>query len=252
MNRSRARDPRTSGLAAAVAGLGVGVAGYWRLMSPYSQAWGHFPYRGATSEPAVALTFDDGPNEPYSSRIATLLEDRGARGTFFQVGQAVRRHPEVTDSLARSGHVIGHHGDSHRLRTSLSRAALLEDIRKGQQAFAAVGLRPALYRPPWLLRIPALRAVLFEEGLRPVSGEFCHVLEVAQPGAQRIARRALAKIRPGSIVIFHDGFDGKVAERGRTVEAVEIVVDRVCALGWSLVTIDRLLGVPAYQSTLPA
>jgi peptidoglycan/xylan/chitin deacetylase (PgdA/CDA1 family) len=215
-------------------------------MSPYSQVLGPFPYRGDATGPVVALTFDDGPNEPYTSQIADFLDEHGIKATFFQVGRAVQRDPEVTTRLARSGHVIGHHGYSHRFATYLRRQTLDQDIQRGLDTFGQVAIRPALYRPPWLLRTPALRAVLGRHGLQVVSGEFCHALEVLQPAPQTIARGALAKVRPGSILIFHDGFDGGTAYRGSTVEAVKIVVDRLNEQGYSFVTVDRLLGIPAY------
>jgi peptidoglycan-N-acetylglucosamine deacetylase len=215
-------------------------------MSPYSQVLGPFPYRAAGSDRVVALTFDDGPNEPYTSQIADFLDLHDVKATFFQVGRAVARHPDVTARLAASGHVIGHHGHVHRFSRYLRRETLAADIQQGMDAFAVLGLRPALYRPPWLLRIPALRGLAGGHGLQVISGEFCHALEVFQPAPERVARRALAKTRPGSILIFHDGFDGRGGDRGSTVEAVKIVVERLISRGYSFTTVDRLLDIPAY------
>ena len=232
----------------AAAGAAAG-AGYWLCLSPYSQALGPFPYRGAGTGKVVALTFDDGPNEPYTSRLADFLAQRQIRATFFQVGRAVLRYPEVSRRLLADGHVIGNHSFTHEFTNCLSPRALAGEVRMGQEALATIGLRPALYRPPWLLRTPALRRILAGHGLRAVSGEFCHPLEVFQPRPQLIARGVLAKVRPGSIVIFHDGFDGHAGDRASTVAAARIVVDRLSADGYRFVTVDELLGVPAY---LPA
>jgi peptidoglycan/xylan/chitin deacetylase (PgdA/CDA1 family) len=216
-------------------------------MSPYSQLLGRFPYRGAPARPEVALTFDDGPNEPYTSEIADYLDERGIQATFFQVGKAAARHPEVTRRLIDRGHVIGHHGQSHQFTRYLRRATLSKDIRDADLVFAELGIRPALYRPPWLLRIPALFPVLRRHGMQAVSGEFCHPLEVLQPNPERLARATVAKVRPGSIVIFHDGFDGHEGYRASTVAAVKLVVDRLSADGYSFTTVDRLLEIPAYR-----
>ena len=84
-------------------------------------------------------------------------------------------------------------------------------------------------------------------GLSPVSGQFCHAFEVLQPSPQRIARRALAKARPGAILIFHDGFDAHGGNRANTVAAVSIVITELTRRGYAFVTIDDLLGIPAYQ-----
>jgi peptidoglycan/xylan/chitin deacetylase (PgdA/CDA1 family) len=237
---------RASAAATAGAAAAAGAA-YWLTMSPYSQALGPFPYRGTRHRNVVALTFDDGPNEPYTSQIAEFLGERDIRATFFQVGRAVLANPAVTRRLAAVGHVIGNHGFTHEFTNYLSRRTVTDDVRKGQAALATAGLRPALYRPPWLLRIPALTAVLRQQGLRPVSGECCDPFEVCQPRPALIAERVLTKAGPGSIIIFHDGFDGHGGNRASTVAAVKIVVDRLSHDGLGFVTVDDLLGVPAYQ-----
>ncbi len=235
----------------AAGGILVAVLGltYWIFMSPYSQLFGDFPYKDLTSEKVVALTFDDGPNEPFTSEIADFLHTRAVRATFFQVGSCVDRNPEVTVRLAREGHLIATHSYSHRFRHCLSWSTQREDIEKGRQTLTTLlGRRPALFRPPWLFRHPPMLRTLRAQGLEPISGEFAHVLEVFQPRPERIARRALAKARPGAILIFHDGFDARTGPRGQTVEALKLVVDHLLRDGYSFATIDELLGMPGYHS----
>jgi peptidoglycan/xylan/chitin deacetylase (PgdA/CDA1 family) len=214
-------------------------------MSPYSQRFGSFPFRGSTDEKVVALTFDDGPNEPFTSDIADFLRTRSVKATIFQVGRCVERHPQVTLRLASEGHVIAGHSYSHRFRDCLRWSRHRADIEKGQQAIAdLLGSRPHLFRPPWLFRHPAMLRTLKANGTQPVSGVFGHVLEVFQPSAERMACRALAKVRPGAILIFHDGFDARSGWRGQTVEAVKLVVDRLLDEGYRFTTVDQLLGIP--------
>jgi peptidoglycan-N-acetylglucosamine deacetylase len=233
----------------AAGAAGAAAAAYWLCMSPYSQALGAFPYRGRARGRTVALTFDDGPNDPYTSQIADFLAERRVRATFFQVGRAVLAQPEVTRRLVADGHVIGNHGFTHEFTNYLSRATLEREVSKGQAALATVGVRAALYRPPWLLRTQDLHGVLAEHGLRAVSGEFCHALEVFQPRPAMIADRVLARTRPGSVVIFHDGFDGRGGDRAATVAAVRLVVDGLSAEGYRFVTVDEMLGLPAYRQS---
>jgi peptidoglycan/xylan/chitin deacetylase (PgdA/CDA1 family) len=245
----RPRTPRIVRASQIAAGSSVVLAGtYWALMSPYSQLLGAFPYRGATGEKVVALTFDDGPNEPYTSQIADFLDERGIHATFFQVGRCVERHAAVTSRLAADGHVIGNHSYSHDPRRCITRDALCAEQRDADRVFhQLLGRQPALYRPPWLLRTPALLKILRDREMQPVSGSFCHSLEVFQPDPERIARGALAKLRPGCMLIFHDGYDAKGADRSNTVAALKIVVDRLSQAGYRFTTADRLLGVPAYS-----
>lgn len=227
------------------------TAGYWMTMSPYSQRLGTFPYRATTAvgspERLVALTFDDGPNEPYTSQIADYLNERDIKATFFQVGQCVLRHPGTSRSLLAAGHLIGNHSNSHRFSRCWTHHDITNELHQSQRAFRdTLSCEPALYRPPWLARTPATFKVLHDAGIRAVSGEFCHALEPMQPSAASIARRALSKVHPGSIVIFHDGYDAKGGARINTVAAVKIVVDALTEQGYTFTTVDRLLGVPAY------
>jgi peptidoglycan-N-acetylglucosamine deacetylase len=233
--------------------LAAVAAGYWTAMSPYSQFLGTFPFRADPRAPqpakTVALTFDDGPNEPFTSQIADFLDDRGIKATFFQVGRCVERHPDSTRRLLAAGHVIGNHSYNHRFDRCWTAPEIAAELRSAQSVFRhTIGREPALYRPPWLIRTPATFRLLEDAGLRPVSGEFCHALEPFQPSAQRIARRTLAKVRPGGIVIFHDGYDAKGADRTSTVEAVKIVVDTLIRDGYSFATVDHLLRTSAYSA----
>ena len=110
-----------------------------------------------------------------------------------------------------------------------------------------LGEEPLLVRTPWLWRQPAMLSLLARRGLVPVSGLFCHALEVFQVDAARIAARALAQARPGAIIIFHDGYNARGGDRAETVEAVRITVDGLRDRGYRFVTVDQLLGVPAYR-----
>lgn len=201
------------------------AAAYWAFLSPTSQLFGIFPSRGAAGKRAVALTFDDGPNEPFTSQIGAFLAAQGIVATFFQVGKCVERFPQVSRQLMSQGHVLANHSYSHSFLRCLTPMVQQRETLRTQQLLAdATGRRPALYRPPWLLRTPSLLRLLRTAGLHPVSGTFCHPWEVFQPDARRIARRVLARTRPGSIIIFHDGFDSRGGDRSQTATAVPLVV----------------------------
>jgi peptidoglycan-N-acetylglucosamine deacetylase len=235
--------------------LGAGAAGfaaYWALMSPYSQILGRYPYRADSPDRVVALTFDDGPNEPYTSQIADYLTGKQIRATFFQVGRCVERFPETTAKLHAAGHVVGNHSFTHTFHTYLRPGALGREVAHTQEVLSnRLDRTPALFRSPWLWRQPSLLRLLRHNSLQPVSGTFCHALEVFQPDAERIARRALAKTRPGSILIFHDGFDGRGGDRSETVRAVRITTEELLRRGYRFVTVDELLAVPAYHTESP-
>jgi peptidoglycan/xylan/chitin deacetylase (PgdA/CDA1 family) len=226
------------------------AGGYWLSMSTSSQVFGQFPYHGEPAQQAVALTFDDGPNEPFTSQIGRALESAGVRGTFFQVGRAVQRFPDTSRALLDAGHVIGNHSHTHRFGRGFGRRAIADEIDRAQDAFAEhLDLVPALYRPPWLVRTPAMFPLLRDRRMSPVSGTFCHALEVAQINPSKIAGVALRRARPGSMIIFHDGYNGVGANRASTVDAIKRLLDGLIDAGHALVTVDALLGLRAYQTT---
>src|SRR4051794_129991 len=82
--------------------------------------------RVATREPAIALTFDDGPDPRETPRVLDVLERHGARGTFFQVGKSVERYPEIVARAAAAGHALANHSWDHpsfrQIRGSYRRA----------------------------------------------------------------------------------------------------------------------------------
>jgi peptidoglycan-N-acetylglucosamine deacetylase len=237
-------------IAAGVVAAAIAVL-VWLFIAPSAQVFGRYPYRRPRPERVVAITFDDGPNEPYTSEIADFLDRRGIRGTFFQVGVCVERHPETTDRLLAAGHVVGNHSLTHRFSTYLKPGAFRREIEATQVILRRhLGRTPALVRTPWLFRQPVLLRMLRRHGLEPVSGVFGHPLEVFHRDGAVQARRAVARTRPGSILIFHDGFDGRGGRRDQTVKAVKLTVDGLLARGYRFVTVDELLGVPAYSKNL--
>jgi peptidoglycan/xylan/chitin deacetylase (PgdA/CDA1 family) len=226
----------------------VAVAGYGALMAPRSRVFGHYPHRGPSADRVVALTFDDGPNEPYTSQIAAALHARGIRATFFQVGRCVERFPDTTIRLYEAGHVIGNHSFTHRFHTYLVPGRFGREVAHTQTVLSdLLGRTPALARTPWLWRTPAVLRSLRRNALHPVAGVFAHAAEVFQPDAARLARRAVAKARPGAILIFHDGFDARGGDRAQTARAVELTADALIERGYRFVTVDDLLRVDAYR-----
>ena len=240
---------RVSPLVGAGAVGAAGYAGYRLAMEPSNQTFGPVRFSGSGSARQCALTFDDGPNEPFTSELADILASRGVKATFFQVGSAVARTPEVTRRLLADGHVIGNHSLTHTFGRCFRGSDLRVEVGETQAILTdVIGAVPALYRPPWLLRTPALFPVLESHGLTAVTGAFCHPLEVFQPNPEMIAARARTQgARPGSIVIFHDGWDGRGGNRASTVEAAKRTVDTLLEQGVEFVTVDRLLGLEAYR-----
>ena len=251
------------------ASAAIGLA-WWAGFGSRTQLWGPFPYErprpgrdaddrhrtragaaderadGTADEKVVALTFDDGPNEPWTGRLLDTLAAKDVRATFFQVGRCAERFPSTTRRVVEEGHVLGNHSLSHDFSTYLSSPAQHDEVHRAQEVLHRVsGVLPALYRPPWLCHWPWVLRTVEGAGLQVVSGTFCHQLEVFQPPAAALTAGAVRRVRPGTILIMHDGRDAVGGDRSQTVAAVGPLIDRLRDDGYTFTTADRLLGVPA-------
>ena len=225
----------------------LGAAAYWAGFRPRSQVFGSFPYASETREKVVALTFDDGPNEPYTSRLLDTLDAYQVKATFFQVGRCAQRFPSTTRRVVQSGHVLANHSYSHSFTSYLNQPRQEIEIIRSQEVFYSVaGVTPALYRPPWLCHWPWVMSSLRQHGLQVVSGTFVHPLEIFQPAAVTLTDSAARLTRPGAILIFHDGREARGGPRDQSVSAVGPLIDRLLDRGYRFTTVDRLLGVNAY------
>lgn len=218
-------------------------------MSSYSQFFGRFPYKANTNgKKIVALTMDDGPNEPYTSELLDFLDQNNIKATFFLVGKCIERHPQVAKRMLDSGHVIANHSLSHDFKNYFKSLNFNKEIEANQEIIKKnTGVTPALFRCPWLWRQPFILRNLKKMGLTPISGVFCNGREPWQIDAKIMAKTAISKTKPGTIMIFHDGREGRGGNRKKSIEAVKIYVTEMKKQGYDFVTVDKLLGIKAYK-----
>jgi peptidoglycan/xylan/chitin deacetylase (PgdA/CDA1 family) len=175
---------------------------------PRSQVVGanllRLPPAGSAAE--VALTFDDGPDPEVTPRVLDLLDGAGMRASFFVIGRRARAHAGLTAEIARRGHRVENHTDTHPHLFACYPAGLLRREIEGAQSAvaAATGRRPRLFRAPAGLRNPLLDWVLHRAGLRLVSWTR-RGFDAVDRDPAAIARRLLAGLVPGDILLLHDG-----------------------------------------------
>lgn len=229
--------------------LGIlGLIFHYFFFSSSSQVFGKVIPGIKTQEKVIALTFDDGPQEPYTFQIVNLLNGYGIKGTFFQIGKNIEQYPQLTRQIFKEGHLIGNHLYNHHFFNGFRPTLFEKEIRKTQEIiYKIAGKRPRFFRPPWLFRGPWTFKVLQKYNLITITGTFGAFFEPYQPNPSMMAAETIMKTRPGSILIFHDGCESPGAKRKATVKAVEIIIPKLLNKGYRCVSLSELLGIDSYQ-----
>ncbi|HYK54162.1 MAG TPA: polysaccharide deacetylase family protein [Candidatus Eremiobacteraceae bacterium] len=228
--------------AISLGGLVVIVTLLWYVTeSPKNQLWGPT----VTSEPVhtkvVALTFDDGPNPPYTDRIIDYLHTEHVPATFFVVGLAVQAHPDVVRRELADGNAIGNHTWDHAHLVLLSRTHIERELTTTEDEIQKVtGEHTQLFRPPFGARDFRVISVAHQMGLQVIMWSVPLPADWTQPPPRVIADRVLKYVKDGSIIVLHDGNKGRSADRSNTVEATKIIVSELRKKGYRFVTVPEL------------
>ncbi len=213
--------------------------GAWRLHKSRSyQLFGDLVTRVETSDSLVALTFDDGPTA-HTDSVLSVLGARGARATFFTVGEAIERYPEAAERIVERGHELGNHSYSHRHLLLRRPAFIRTELVVTDSLIRAAGQRgPIPFRPPYGKRFIVLPWVLSQDD-RPV------VLADIEPDSypevrqspERIVDFVMERVRPGSIVLLHVEIDARAVERA----SLGMLIDSLQARGYRVGTLRELM-----------
>jgi peptidoglycan-N-acetylglucosamine deacetylase len=224
---------------------GLTVGGYaYAALVPTSQLFGRTLIAGPDID-EVALTFDDGPNDPYTRRLLDLLAHHQVRAIFFLVGNFVRLRPDVARAILQAGHLVGNHTMSHpslmwerpsRVREELAGCnALLEDV---------TGQAVHYFRPPFGARRPDVLRTAVDLGLKPVMWNVtAHDWDATDPVtlAARVQRIVRSNQRQGraSNILLHDGGHRQLGtDRSVTLAATKILLESWVGTNLRKVAID--------------
>ncbi|MGB9282506.1 MAG: polysaccharide deacetylase family protein, partial [Candidatus Sulfotelmatobacter sp.] len=142
-------------LSGAVSTAAALAAGY-QSTAPTGQWYGETFTGLARPSRQLALTYDDGPNDPHTMRLLEVLAKHGVHATFFLIGRYVRQRPEIVREIVQAGHTIGNHTFTHPLLTFKSETEIKKELTGCRAALQdAIGEPSNLFRPPFGGRRPA-------------------------------------------------------------------------------------------------
>jgi peptidoglycan/xylan/chitin deacetylase (PgdA/CDA1 family)/GT2 family glycosyltransferase len=217
---------------------------------PASPVFGRVYSKIRTTDRIIALTFDDGPNEPYTSQILDILAEYDIKATFFLVGKNVLLYPDTTRRILAEGNVIGNHTYSHNANHALFFSSY-KDVQLAQETiFKVTGVYPHLYRPPHGKKSPWELGAIKNRNFIVVQWSIS-TKELSGNPAALLAEQIVSKSRPGGIILLHDGYgtihNTEQADKHVTMEALPGIIRRLQSEGYTFVTVPELLNVPAYD-----
>lgn len=192
-------------------------------------------------EKQLALTFDDGPDEDITPLILDILKEYNIKATFFIIGHKAAKNIELTGRIIGEGHIIGNHGFSHSNWFGFwSAKKVKEDILITNKFIEENFERKMLYfRPPFGVTNPSIKKALKDSNYT-VIGWSIRSLDTVFKDGRTIMKRLKSKLRPGSIVLFHD-------DRKITAEVLREFLEYIINNQYSIIPLDELTETKAYE-----
>ena len=195
-----------------------------------------------TDKKVVALTFDHSWGNTFTPSILDTLKQNNIKATFFIMGPWAQKHAEVAKRMVTDGHEIASHGYRHQNYGDMTEGWVKEDIEKSHALIKEVtGVDAKLIRPPNGHYSKQSLQVTEQMGYRTIIWSI-DSLDWKNPGRDVIVERVVKRLKPGGIILMHAS-DTPI----QTAEALPILLEKIKAQGYEIVTVGQLLDQYAEQ-----
>jgi peptidoglycan/xylan/chitin deacetylase (PgdA/CDA1 family) len=177
--------------------------------------------------PQVALTFDDGPNPNSTPRILDELKHAGIKATFFVVGTMARHYPDLVRREVSDGMVVGDHSWTHPHLAGRDAGYVRDQLIRTRDLLKTLGADVTVFRPPYGSYGPATIDIASKLGMRTIIWSI-DPADYRKPAPSVIVRRIMSQLKPGSIILMHDGG----GDRSRTVSALKMLIEQIRKRGY--------------------
>jgi peptidoglycan/xylan/chitin deacetylase (PgdA/CDA1 family) len=234
--------------------LSAGAIGYgiYALVNPGSSFYGrvHFRAGNTSNSNSIAITFDDGPTDPWTGRILDQLGELNIKSTFFVIGQNVKRFPKLVQRIHAEGHIVANHSYDHPWFGMMRGPWYWRDQidRTDEEIFQLIGRRPAMFRPPL-----GVKTWFVHRASRKSNHTMITWTHRARDGVATtpaaILSRFIPATRPGDILLLHDGIEPHLnRDPTASVDVIRPLVSELAQKHLSIVRLDQLLDLPAYRN----
>jgi peptidoglycan/xylan/chitin deacetylase (PgdA/CDA1 family) len=211
-------------------------------MAPTGQWYGRTFTGLSPGSKQIALTYDDGPNDPHTLRLLEVLAKHGVCATFFLIGRYVQQRPDIVREIMQAGHTIGNHTFTHPLLIFKKSSDVRDELTRCREALQdAIGAHSNLFRPPFGGRRPGVFRIAEELGMEPIMWNVTGH-DWNAPNAEIIERKCARQIRGGDVILLHDGGHKHMgSDRSQTVLATERLILRYGPQGYTFSDISAML-----------
>lgn len=224
----------------------IAMAGMWprsRLLGPNLRRLSD--RHAARGE--VALTFDDGPDSEATPEVLQILDQRGARATFFCIGRRAEAHPGLVAEIVRRGHRVENHSHEHSNGFALMGPGTMgRDIDRAQKTLTRCsGTTPVFFRAPAGIRNPWLHGVLASRGLHLASWTRRGFDTVTRDSA-RVVKRLTRNLAGGDVILLHDASEPRgTTGRPMVLETLSKLLDEMDSRDLRAIALPRESGTAA-------
>lgn len=208
----------------------------YATLVPNSQWWGPVVTRFQTTERAVWLTIDDGPSLAHTLKILDLLEQFGAKATFFVIAGFAEKHPHLITEILMRGHGVGNHTFTHPSRRfwCAGPSQIAAEIDRCVEPLRVTAERPVLFfRAPAGLKNMFVHPALARRGMSLI-GWTVRGLDTVLRDPTRVVDRIEKRVKPGAIVLLHEGWRAEKAPEFN-LRCLELTLQRLSARGYRFV-----------------
>lgn len=230
----------TLSLSAVAAALAAWAYGTYE---PNSPVFGRAIGRGSRTGRVAYLTFDDGPNPGASEPILDTLATHRVPAAFFLVGEHVRRFPAIARRVAAEGHELGNHTLRHRKLHFFGPSRIRDELVATHELIAGTtGRAPRSFRAPHGYRNAFVAPEARRLGYTVFGWTFGVWDSDPRVAAEEIRARVRRKLKPGAIILLHDG-DGydPTGDRRRTAAALPGIIEDARARGFEFRPLSELI-----------
>jgi peptidoglycan/xylan/chitin deacetylase (PgdA/CDA1 family) len=155
----------------------------------------------------VLLTFDDGPNNPNTTRVLEVLKKHDVKAIFFLIGKNIKGNEEIVKQIIAEGHQLGNHSFSHDHWIDVwSSKKVTEDFAACQTVIETYQPNSKLFRPPYGVTNPNIAKAVKKLNIKAI-GWNIRSYDTSIKDIEKIKRRILSKLKPGAIILLHDRLD---------------------------------------------